>query len=89
MPLGARRGGGGDGRLGHAPNAPYDAIVSAAGGEDLPEAWLQQLDVGGRLVAPLHAGDKQLLVTVDRHENGWSRRQHEAVRFVPLRSGIA
>jgi protein-L-isoaspartate(D-aspartate) O-methyltransferase len=81
----------GDGKLGHAPNAPYDAIVSAAGGENLPQAWLDQLAVGGRLVAPLHSGEgaAQVLVTVDRDENGWSRRVHEGVRFVPLRSGTA
>jgi protein-L-isoaspartate(D-aspartate) O-methyltransferase len=81
----------GDGRLGHAPNAPYDAIVSAAGGEDLPQAWLDQLALGGRLVAPLHsdASGAQVLVSVDRDENGWSRRHHEGVRFVPLRSGTA
>jgi protein-L-isoaspartate(D-aspartate) O-methyltransferase len=81
----------GDGRLGHAPNAPYDAIVSAAGGEDIPQAWLDQLAIGGRLVAPLHsdANGAQVLVCVDRDENGWSRRHHEGVRFVPLRSGTA
>jgi protein-L-isoaspartate(D-aspartate) O-methyltransferase len=33
----------GDGLLGHAPNAPYDTIVCAAGGDHLPQAWLQQL----------------------------------------------
>jgi protein-L-isoaspartate(D-aspartate) O-methyltransferase len=81
----------GDGRLGHAPNAPYDAIVCAAGGEDLPQAWLDQLAVGGRLVAPTQADGRgeQVLVTVDRHENGWSRHDRDAVRFVPLRSGTA
>jgi protein-L-isoaspartate(D-aspartate) O-methyltransferase len=82
----------GDGRLGHPPNAPYDAIVCAAGGEDLPQAWLDQLAIGGRLVAPMRIdeqGGAQALVSVDRHENGWSRRQHDAVHFVPLRSGTA
>jgi protein-L-isoaspartate(D-aspartate) O-methyltransferase len=81
----------GDGRLGHAPNAPYDAIVCAAGGEDLPQAWLDQLAVGGRLVAPTQAdaSGEQVLVTVDRHESGWSRHDRDAVRFVPLRSGTA
>ncbi len=81
----------GDGRLGHAPNAPYDAIVCAAGGEELPQAWLDQLAVGGRLVAPTHAdaSGAQVLVTVDRHQDGWSRRRHDAVHFVPLRSGTA
>lgn len=81
----------GDGRLGHAPNAPYDAIVSAAGGEDVPQAWLDQLAIGGRLVAPMHAGTgtAQVLVSIDRDDSGWSRRIHEGVRFVPLRSGTA
>lgn len=81
----------GDGRLGHPPNAPYDAIVSAAGGEDIPPAWLEQLAEGGRLVAPVHTsvGGAQVLATVDRDASGWTRRVHEAVRFVPLRSGTA
>jgi protein-L-isoaspartate(D-aspartate) O-methyltransferase len=81
----------GDGRLGHAPNAPYDAIVCAAGGDDVPQAWLDQLAIGGRLVAPTWAdgGASQVLVTVDRDQNGWTRRHHDAVHFVPLRSGTA
>lgn len=79
----------GDGRLGHAPNAPYDSIVSAAGGEDIPDPWLQQLAIGGRLVAPTRAPDGrgQVLVVVDRDEKGWTRSLHDAVRFVPLKSG--
>jgi len=79
----------GDGRLGHSPRAPYDSIISAAGGDDLPAAWLDQLAVGGRLVAPLH-DDKshgQVLVVVDRRSDGLHRRVHDAVHFVPLRSG--
>ena len=81
----------GDGRLGHAPNAPYDAIVCAAGGDDLPQAWLDQLAVGGRLVAPTRSdlSRGQVLITVDRTEQGLVRRDHEAVHFVPLRSGTA
>lgn len=80
----------GDGRVGHPPNAPYDAIVAAAGGDDLPAAWLEQLAVGGRLVAPVRApgGVGQVLVVVDRDESGWQRRLHESVQFVPLKSGI-
>jgi protein-L-isoaspartate(D-aspartate) O-methyltransferase len=81
----------GDGMLGHAPNAPYDAIVSAAGGADIPQAWLEQLAVGGRLVAPTESdpGGGQVLVSIDREPGGWTRRLHEGVRFVPLRSGTA
>lgn len=77
----------GDGMLGHAPNAPYDGIIAAAGGDALPQAWLDQLAVGGRIVAPVREGDRQVLVVVDRHEQGFQRSIHEVVQFVPLRSG--
>ena len=79
----------GDGRLGHAPWAPYQHIVAAAGGEAVPPAWLEQLAVGGRLVAPMQderAGG-QVLVVVDRTLDGWCERRLEGVHFVPLKSG--
>ena len=81
----------GDGRLGHAPRAPYDSIVAAAGGDELPEAWLEQLAVGGRLVAPVHdaARGGQVLLVIDRQPQGLVRRWHDAVHFVPLKSGTA
>ena len=79
----------GDGMVGHAPGAPYDSIIAAAGGAALPDAWLEQLAVGGRLVSPVQqAGGGQALVVVDRKEQGFERRVHEAVRFVPLKSGL-
>ena len=79
----------GDGRVGHPPNAPYDSIVAAAGGEHLPPAWLEQLAIGGRLVAPLQEPHtrRQVLV-VDRHGDVLRRTVHEAVHFVPLKSGV-
>jgi protein-L-isoaspartate(D-aspartate) O-methyltransferase len=79
----------GDGRLGHAPRAPYSSIIAAAGGEELPAAWLEQLAVGGRLVAPLHdaARGGQVLLVVDRQPNGLVQQRHDAVHFVPLKSG--
>lgn len=79
----------GDGRLGHAPNAPYDSIIAAAGGDDIPDSWLEQLAVGGCLVAPMHsAADRgQVLVRIDRHATGYRRTVHDAVHFVPLKSG--
>jgi protein-L-isoaspartate(D-aspartate) O-methyltransferase len=80
----------GDGRQGHAPMAPYDTIVAAAGGEALPGAWLEQLAVGGRLVAPMQeAGStRQWLCVVDRRPEGLHHQRHEAVRFVALKSGV-
>ena len=80
----------GDGMVGHVAGAPYDSIIAAAGGEALPQAWLDQLAVGGRLVAPvmMPAPRGQALVVVDRTDNGLQRSEHEAVHFVPLRSGL-
>ena len=87
-----RRGGGLDGIALH-----LDVVLlrrtgrAAAGGDELPLAWLDQLAVGGRLVAPSSqpGGRGQVLVVVDRDEAGCVRSEHEAVHFVPLRSGIA
>ena len=80
----------GDGMRGHPPNAPYDSIIAAAGGDALPDAWLDQLAVGGRLVSPVREGgsDRQTLMVVDRHADGYERQTFEAVHFVPLKSGL-
>ena len=81
----------GDGILGYKPAAPYHAIIAAAGGEELPPAWLEQLAPGGRLVAPIvqHPDGQQALVIVDKAADGSLRRQVlDAVHFVPLKSGL-
>lgn len=80
----------GDGMLGHPPNAPYDSIIAAAGGEHVPQAWLEQLAPNGRLVFPSrqHGSDTQLLVVIDRNAHGVVKTLHEAVNFVPLKSGV-
>jgi protein-L-isoaspartate(D-aspartate) O-methyltransferase len=81
----------GDGRAGHGPQAPYDGIIAAAGGEDLPPAWLDQLADGGRLVAPMQeaGSQRQSLLVVDRDGDRYTRQRHEGVLFVPLKSGVA
>jgi protein-L-isoaspartate(D-aspartate) O-methyltransferase len=81
----------GDGMAGHGPLSPYDSIVAAAGGDELPAAWLAQLAVGGRLVAPTRraGGRGQVLLVIDRHESGLVQSELEAVHFVPLKSGLA
>lgn len=78
----------GDGALGHAPQAPYQSIIAAAVGDELPQAWLDQLDIGGRLVAPVQVDHRQMLAVVDRDTSGYKRVHHEEVRFVPLKSGL-
>ena len=80
----------GDGMAGFPKGAPYAAIIAAAGGEALPQPWLEQLAVGGRLVAPMvTAAGQQALVVVDKTAQGLQQTVLEAVHFVPLKSGIA
>jgi protein-L-isoaspartate(D-aspartate) O-methyltransferase len=76
----------GDGTLGWAAHAPYDAIVVAAGGPDVPRALLEQLAVGGRLVIPVGTDrGMQTLVRMTREADGSFRREDLGdVRFVPL-----
>ena len=78
----------GDGMRGHAPNAPYHSIIAAAVGDEPAQAWLDQLAVGGRLIAPVRSGQAQLLAVVDRELHGYKRLDLEAVHFVPLKSGV-
>ncbi|WP_354339341.1 protein-L-isoaspartate(D-aspartate) O-methyltransferase [Variovorax paradoxus] len=80
----------GDGMIGYAKGAPYAGIIAAAGGEAVPEAWIAQLAVGGRIVAPTQsASGGQALVVIDKTSRGLARLILEAVHFVPLKSGIA
>jgi protein-L-isoaspartate(D-aspartate) O-methyltransferase len=80
----------GDGMIGFAKGAPYAGIIAAAGGEAVPQAWIDQLAVGGRIVAPTHsASGGQTLVVIDKTARGLERLILEAVHFVPLKSGIA
>ena len=80
----------GDGMLGYPKGAPYAAIIAAAGGEAVPSAWIEQLAVGGRLIAPtLTANGQQALVVIDKTPHGLHQQQLEAVHFVPLKSGVA
>ena len=80
----------GDGMLGYPQGAPYAGIIAAAGGEAVPDAWVDQLAVGGRLVAPLvTALGQQALLVLDKTAQGVQRQWLEAVHFVPLKSGVA
>ncbi len=80
----------GDGMAGFAKGAPYAGIVAAAGGEALPEAWIEQLAYGGRIVAPIAtASGQQALMVVDKSRQGIQQTILEAVHFVPLKSGVA
>lgn len=80
----------GDGMAGYAQGAPYAGIVAAAGGNDVPQAWIEQLAVGGRLVAPaVTDSGQQHLIVIERHAHGFTRSVLEPVLFVPLKSGVS
>ena len=66
-------------------HAPFDAILSAAAPETLPENLIDQLAEGGRCVLPVGASDFQFLWLIERRDGRVSRTRLEAVRFVPLR----
>jgi protein-L-isoaspartate(D-aspartate) O-methyltransferase len=79
----------GDGMLGFEKGAPYAGIIAAAGGEAIPPAWVQQLAVGGRIVAPMvTSSGAQALVVLDKTPQGVTQTVLEAVHFVPLKSGV-
>lgn len=88
----------GDGMVGYPAGAPYAGIIAAAGGEAVPQAWIDQLAEGGRLVAPVLAAtgragaggsSAQALLVLDKTPDGLRHTLLEAVHFVPLKSGIA
>lgn len=74
-----------DGTLGWSANAPYDAILVAAGGPEVPEPLMSQLQTGGRLVIPVgDSRESQRLVRVIKTEKGYAREDHGPCAFVPL-----
>jgi len=76
----------GDGMRGLPEAAPFDAVIVAAAAARAPEALLQQLATGGRMIAPLGAGD-QALCLIERTTKGFGETWLDSVRFVPLRGG--
>lgn len=76
----------GDGTLGWPERAPFDAIVIAAGGPEIPAVLRKQLKPGGRIVAPVgpHHAPQALLKETQRPDGSFDRETLGAVRFVPL-----
>jgi protein-L-isoaspartate(D-aspartate) O-methyltransferase len=75
-----------DGSLGWPEEAPFDAIIVAAGGPDVPDALKQQLKIGGRLVIPVGLSQRaQELIRVTREaQDSFKTEDLFSVRFVPL-----
>jgi protein-L-isoaspartate(D-aspartate) O-methyltransferase len=78
----------GDGTAGWATHAPYDGILVAAAPLRIPEALLEQLAVGGRMLMPVGPEGKQELVRFTKREQKIDRQSLGPVAFVPLLGGI-
>ena len=80
----------GDGILGLPQAAPFDSIILAAAGLGIPDALLDQLAIGGRLVAPVARNEKeQQLLLIERvSSHRYQRTALDEVLFVPLQSGV-
>ncbi|WP_380680565.1 protein-L-isoaspartate(D-aspartate) O-methyltransferase [Salinigranum sp. GCM10025319] len=76
----------GDGHAGWPEHAPYDAAYVTCAPETVPDAVVQQVRTGGRVVAP-EGTSRQTLVVLTPTETGVSREVHGRVRFVPMRGG--
>ncbi|SEJ75048.1 protein-L-isoaspartate(D-aspartate) O-methyltransferase [Paraburkholderia diazotrophica] len=75
-----------DGTLGWAARAPFDAIIAAAGGPDVPSAWREQLAMGGRLVMPIgeHRERQRLVKLTRKSATQFDEEDLGEVHFVPL-----
>ena len=80
----------GDGMAGYPKGGPYAGIIAAAGGDAVPQAWVEQLGEGGRIVAPtVMPNGAQALVVLEKAGREVKQSVLEPVHFVPLKSGIA
>ncbi len=78
----------GDGYLGWPLNAPFDAIIVTASPDQIPEALVDQLSMGGRMIIPLTQNNgEQQLILLQKTEQGMQQTNLEQVKFVPLVAG--
>lgn len=73
-----------DGTLGWAEESPFDAIIVTAGAPEVPDALVEQLEEGGRLVIPVGGRLSQTLLKIERHEDGIRKTNLGGCRFVKL-----
>lgn len=78
-----------DGGWGWPQHAPYDGILVTAAPDEVPQALLAQLALGGRLVIPVGGiGGQELVLIIRRGENQYQREVLDKVSFVPLLDGV-
>lgn len=77
----------GDGFEGWPGQAPFDGMLVTAAPEEVPQALVEQLAPGGRLIIPVGPAGNQELVRIERTESGIARQHLCWVAFVPLVEG--
>lgn len=78
-----------DGHLGWPSQAPFDGIIVTAAATSVPGELIQQLRIGGVLVAPVQKGGMQRLLAIHRTEEGFDEDDLGGVIFVPMLSGLS
>jgi protein-L-isoaspartate(D-aspartate) O-methyltransferase len=73
----------GNGYLGWPEQAPFDAIVVTAAPDEIPQALVDQLAVGGRMVIPVGTTNQEMVI-VERTGKGVTKKTTIPVRFVPM-----
>ena len=77
-----------DGNIGWAARAPFDGILLTAAPYAVPNALFDQLNLGGRLIAPVGPEGRQELIRYTKTEKGIERESLGPVSFVPLLPGL-
>jgi len=72
---------GGDATLGLQRHAPFDRIIAAASGKEVPEEWLKELKIGGRLVTPIK---NSIWLYVKKSSTEFDKKEYPGFVFVPL-----
>ncbi|HLL74036.1 MAG TPA: protein-L-isoaspartate(D-aspartate) O-methyltransferase [Pyrinomonadaceae bacterium] len=73
----------GNGYLGWPEQAPFDAIVVTAAPDEIPQALVDQLAVGGKMVIPVGTGNQEMVI-VEKTSKGVTKKTTIPVRFVPM-----
>jgi protein-L-isoaspartate(D-aspartate) O-methyltransferase len=79
----------GDGGQGYAPLSPYDRIAVTAACAEIPAPLIEQLRMGGKLIAPLLERGVQILTLIEKNAAGIERRRICEVLYVPLRGAAS
>lgn len=70
-----------DGSLGWPEQSPFDKIIAAAAGEEIPKTWKEQLKIGGRLVTPVKGS---IWLLIKKSEKKFEEIEYSGFAFVPL-----